>query len=435
MTYQEAEKYILDVPKFTKKNGLDNTRELIKELGNPEKNLKIIHVAGTNGKGSVCAFTSSMLIEAGKRTGLFTSPHLVRITERFQINGIEMSQQEFLESFEQVKEATERIIMRGFCHPTFFEFLFAMALVYFQKNQVEYAVVETGLGGRLDSTNVIESPVMTAITSISLDHTEYLGETITEIAAEKAGIIKKDTPLVLGINQEKVVEVIEKKAQEKMTEIYKISEKDYKICEKTNKHIDFLLNVKYYGYVRVSLPYSAIYQVENAAVAIRMIENLLNKDEYTPEIINRGLNKRVWQGRMEQAIEDIYFDGAHNEDGIRAFLQTAAELTKSRECVLLFGAVKEKNYEEMIKEIATTLNAEVTVVTTLDTPRSMEAEQLRETFERYTKKQVISCENTETAWKKALELKNKERVLFCVGSLYLVGELKAITGELSNDKF
>lgn len=435
MTYQEAEKYILDVPKFTKKNGLDNTRELIKELGNPEKSMKIIHVAGTNGKGSVCAFTASMLTEAGKKTGLFTSPHLVRITERFQIDGIEMSKQEFLEIFEQVKVAAEKIMERGFCHPTFFEFLFGMALVYFQKKQVEYAVLETGLGGRLDSTNVVEHPVITAITSISLDHTEYLGETIPEIAKEKAGIIKEKIPVVLGINSEEAIEIIEKKAQEKMTEILKICRRDYKICEKSNKHIDFSLNVKYYDNVRVSLPYSAIYQVENAVMAIRIIERLLEKEEYSPEIINQGLNKRLWQGRMEQVITDIYFDGAHNVDGINAFLETAKELTKGRECVLLFGAVKEKKCEQMIEEIAITLNAAAVVVTNLKTPRSMEARQLKHIFERYTQKKVICCGNTETAWKKALELKKKERVLFCVGSLYLVGELKGITGELNDDKF
>lgn len=435
MTYQEAEKYILDIPKFTKKNGLDNTRELIKELGNPEKSMKIIHVAGTNGKGSVCAFTASVLTEAGKKTGLFTSPHLVRITERFQIDGVEMSKQEFLETFQQVREAAEKIMERGFSHPTFFEILFATALVYFQKKQVEYAVIETGLGGRLDSTNVIESPVITAITSISLDHTEYLGKTISEIAAEKAGIIKKKVPVVVGINPKEATEIIEAKAKEKMTEILKIYRRDYKICEKNNKHIDFSLNVKYYDYVRVSLPYSAIYQVENAVMAIRIIEKLLDKDEYNPEIINQGLNKRLWQGRMEQVIEDIYYDGAHNADGIRAFLETAKEITKGRECVLLFGAVKEKNCEEMIEEIAITLNAAAVVVTNLDTPRSIEAGQLKEIFERYTQRQVICCENTETAWKKALELKNKERVLFCVGSLYLIGELKAITGELNDDKF
>lgn len=435
MTYQEAENYILDIPKFTTKNGLNNTKELIKELGNPEKTMKIIHVAGTNGKGSVCAFTASMLTEAGKRTGLFTSPHLVRITERFRIDGIEMTEMEFLKAFTQVKRATEKMIERGFSHPTFFEFLFAMGLVHFREKCVEYVVLETGLGGRLDSTNVIEHPVITAITSISLDHTEYLGETIREIAAEKAGIIKENTPVIVGINKEEAVKVIEEKAMEKMTEILKISRKDYKICEKTNKHIDFFLDVKYYGNVRVSLPYSAKYQVENAAEAIRIIEKILKKDEYSPEIINQGLNKRLWQGRMEQVIEDIYFDGAHNEDGVRAFLETAKELIRNRECVLLFGAVKEKNYEEMIKEIAVSLNAEAVVVTNLDTPRSMEAEKLKSTFERYTKNKVICCENTAAAWKKALELKKKESVLFCVGSLYLVGELKAITGVLNDDKF
>lgn len=435
MTYQEAEKYILDVPKFTTKNGLNNTRELIKELGSPEKNMKIIHVAGTNGKGSVCAFTASMLTEAGKKTGLFTSPHLVKITERFRIDGIEMTESEFTETFVKVKEATDKIIERGFSHPTFFEFLFGMALVYFQENLVEYVVLETGLGGRLDSTNVIEKPLLTAITSISLDHTEYLGETIGEIATEKAGIIKEKIPVIVGINKEEAVKVIEQKAREKKAEILKISRKDYKICEKTNKHIDFFLDVKYYGYVRVSLPYSAGYQVENAVVAIRMIEKILNKDEYSPEIINQGLNKRLWQGRMEQVIEDIYFDGAHNEDGIRAFLETATELTHERECVLLFGAVKEKNCEEMIREIAMTLDAAAVLVTNLDTPRGMEAGQLKSIFERYTEKKVICCENTVAAWEKALELKKKERVLFCVGSLYLVGELKAITGVLNDDKF
>ena len=435
MTYQEAEKYILDVPKFTKKNGLDNTRELLKELGSPEKSMKIVHVAGTNGKGSVCAFTASMLMEAGKKTGLFTSPHLVRITERFQTDGVEMSKNEFLENFKQVKAAAERIMERGFSHPTFFEFLFAMALVYFQKKQVEYAVIETGLGGRLDSTNVIDQPAITAITSISLDHTEYLGETIAEIASEKAGIIKNKVPVVVGINSKEVTEIMEAKAQEMMAEILKISRKDYKICEKNNKHIDFSLNVKYYDYVRVSLPYSAIYQVENAVTAIRIIENLLDKEEYSPEMINRGLNKRLWQGRMEQAIEDIYFDGAHNADGIRAFLETAKEIARDRECVLLFGAVKEKECEKMIEETAKALNAAAVVVTKLNTPRSMEACQLKDIFEKYTKRQVICCENAETAWEKALELKNKERVLFCVGSLYLIGELKAITGELNDDKF
>ena len=433
MTYEEAVNYILEIPKFTKKNGLDNTRQLIKILGNPEKNMKIIHVAGTNGKGSVCSFTASMLTEAGYKTGLFTSPHLVKINERFKIDGQDISDKEFTEAFEEVKKAIEALMKQGYSHPTFFELLFALAFVYFKKQNVEYVVLETGLGGRLDSTNVIEHPVITAITSISLDHTEYLGDTVEKIAAEKAGIIKSGVPVVVGINKEAAVQVIEQTAKEKAAEILKIHKRDYKICEKTNKHIDFSLNVKYYGYIRISLPYSAIYQVENAVVAIRMVEQLLDKDKFTPEMINQGFHKRLWQGRMEQVMEDIYFDGAHNEDGIRAFLETAENIAKDRTCVLLFGAVKEKNYQKMIREIAEKVSFSEIVVTELNTERTMKAEQLKETFEQYTKSLVVNCKNTKIAWEKALELKGKEKVLFCAGSLYLIGELKEIIGEVKND--
>lgn len=435
MTYQEVEAYILEIPKFTKKNGLENTKALMKQLGNPEQEMKIIHVAGTNGKGSVCSFTSSMLTEAGYKTGLFTSPHLVEMTERFKIDGNDISKEDFIQVFLQVKEAVEKISQAGYAHPTFFEYLFAMALVYFKQQKAGYAVIETGLGGRLDATNAIANPVITAITSISLDHTEYLGETEEIIAGEKAGIIKENVPVVIGVNPENVVRVLEEKAVEKNAEIIKICRKDYEICEKTNKDIDFSINVKYYGYVRVSLPYSALYQVENAVLAIRIIEKLFDSDKFTPEIINQGFHKRLWPGRMEQVMEDIYIDGAHNKDGIRAFLETAEEICRNKTCVLLFGAVREKNYQEMIQELATQLPCSQIVVTELDTTRTMEKGQLKDTFERYTKSTVTVCEHTREAFAKALDFKKKEEVLFCVGSLYLVGELKGIIGELRNDKF
>lgn len=435
MTYQEVETYILEIPKFTKKNGLENTKALLKQLGNPEQEMKVIHVAGTNGKGSVCSFTASMLTEAGYKTGLFTSPHLVEMTERFKIDGNDISKEDFIQAFLKVKEAVEKLLQAGYAHPTFFEYLFAMALVYFQQQKIEYAVIETGLGGRLDATNAIETPVITAITSISLDHTEYLGETKEIIAGEKAGIIKENIPVVIGRNPESVVQVLEEKAVEKNAEIIKISRKDYEICEKTNKHIDFSINVKYYGYVRVSIPYSAFYQIENAAMAIRIIEKLLDSDKFTPEIINQGFHKRLWPGRMEQVMEEIYIDGAHNKDGIRAFLETAGEIVRNQSCVLLFGAVREKNYQEMIQELATQLPCSHIVVTELDTTRTMEKKQLKDTFEMYTKSTVTVCDNTREAFTKALDFKKKEEVLFCVGSLYLVGELKGIIGELKNDKF
>ena len=435
MTYKEVERYLLEVPKFTKKNGLENTKALLKQLGSPEKELKVVHVAGTNGKGSVCSFTSTMLMLAGYKTGLFTSPHLVEMTERFKINGKDIEKQAFVEIFGEVKQAVEKIQKEGYAHPTFFELLFVMALVYFRTQKVEYAVIETGLGGRLDSTNVIDTPKITAITSISLDHTEYLGATKEIIAGEKAGIIKENVPVVIGINQDSVVRVLEEKAQEKNAEILKISKKDYEICEKFDKNIDFFVNVKYYGYVRLLLPCSAKYQVENAVLAIRIVEKLLDESKLTLELLQQGLSKGLWPGRMEMVMEDVYIDGAHNEDGVRAFLETAKILCHGKKCVLLFGAVREKNCQEMIGELVSQLPCAKIIATELTTERTMDKENLKQIFETYTESEIIVCETVKEAFKKALDFKKKEEVLFCVGSLYLVGELKSIIGGLKHDKF
>ena len=213
MTYKEAEAYINSVPKFTSKNKPENTMELIRRLGHPERSMKVIHVAGTNGKGSVCAFLSSMLTEGGKRTGLFTSPHLVKINERFQINNEPVSDEIFLNAYERVMKLVEEMQKDGFYHPAYFELLFAIGMVIFEEAQVEYLILETGLGGRLDATNIVEKPVVTVITSISLDHTEILGDTIEEIAGEKAGIIKQNIPIVYDGREKRAEKVILQKAE------------------------------------------------------------------------------------------------------------------------------------------------------------------------------------------------------------------------------
>ena len=194
MNYEEAVAYILDVPKFTKKNTLDNTRAVLERLGRPDRRMKLIHVAGTNGKGSVCAYLASILKAAGKKTGLFTSPHLAVINERFQMDQEMISDELFLEGFEAVMEAVHALLEERpdtFSHPTFFELLFLMGMYLFDKYGMEYAVLETGLGGRFDATNVIEKPLVSVITSISLDHTEYLGDTHALIAGEKQGSSRK----------------------------------------------------------------------------------------------------------------------------------------------------------------------------------------------------------------------------------------------------
>ena len=236
MTYEEAESYINDTPKFTKKNTLENTRMVLEAMGHPERKMKLIHVAGSNGKGSVCAYLSSILKAAGKEVGLFTSPHLVKINERFKINEEDVSDELFLEAFEGVMDLVRQLLKEKpeeFAHPTFFELLFLMGIYIFDKAHMEYVVLETGLGGRFDATNVIEKPLVSVITSISLEHTEYLGDTYAKIAGEKAGIIKEGCPVVYDGTRKDVEEAILKKASEMHAKAYAAAGSDARMngCE------------------------------------------------------------------------------------------------------------------------------------------------------------------------------------------------------------
>ena len=219
-TYEEAVAYIEEIPKFTTKNKLEHTRKCLDLLGSPDKKRKIIHVAGTNGKGSVCAFLSTMLEEGGYKCGLFTSPHLIKINERFQINEEMVSDEAFLRAFLKIKALADELVEAGDYHPTYFEFLFLMGMVIFDEADVDLLVLETGLGGRLDATNSIVSPLACVITSISLDHVEYLGDTIEKIAAEKAGIIKNGIPVVAVDEENGAFPVIERTAKEKKSPVY-----------------------------------------------------------------------------------------------------------------------------------------------------------------------------------------------------------------------
>ena len=205
MNYEEAVAYIEETPKFTTKNKLEHTKECLRRLGNPQKQFQVVHVAGTNGKGSTCAFLTSVFREAGYSCGLFTSPHLVVINERFQINEKNIDNDTFLRAFEKVKKLADELVAEGSYHPTYFEFLFLMGMVIFADANVDYVILETGLGGRLDATTAVEEPSACVITSISFDHMQYLGNTIEAIAGEKAGIIVPGVPVIYG--QDKLDEI------------------------------------------------------------------------------------------------------------------------------------------------------------------------------------------------------------------------------------
>ncbi|MEY8428565.1 folylpolyglutamate synthase/dihydrofolate synthase family protein [Lachnospiraceae bacterium 46-15] len=423
MNYTEAVEYILNVPKFTKKNKMENTIELMERLGRPERGMKVIHVAGTNGKGSVCAFLSAMLVKAGRRTGLFTSPHLVKINERFQINNVPVEDEDFLKAYLKVQKAVEDMQKEGFAHPTYFELLFALAMVLFEEKQVEYVVLETGLGGRLDATNMVESPIVTVITSISLDHTEILGETIEEIAFEKAGIIKPHVPVIYDGRCKGAEKVILARAKALDSPAYALHEGMYEILGNTEKSIDFSLDNGYSVHTRVTVPYLAHYQVINSALALLAMEVI---DSGIPmETRVQAVKETTWQGRMETVMPGVVFDGAHNADGVREFVRTVCRVQKDRPVTLLFSAVMEKDYEKMIETICRQTEFAHVVVTEIAGERNVPAERLAEVFRRYVEAPVEAVPRAADAFRRALEEK-RDSMLFCVGSLYLVGELKGL---------
>ena len=342
----EAEAYLNRLPMWAnKKNSLKDIRIFLDQMGGPDRKIPAIHVAGTNGKGSVCAFMTSVLKKAGLRTGTFISPHLVEIRERFLINGEPAEKNAFEEAFETVKKQAEHMVEEGFCHPTFFEFLFYMAMVLFAREKVDVMVIETGLGGRLDATNVLESPKVCVITSISRDHMQYLGNTIPQIAGEKAGIIKMGVPVVFDDTDKDASAVIGAKAKEMKAVSLPVSKLLYD-TEDSSEGI--LLKEKGEKGLRLSIPFEAPYQAQNAEIAVTALRILRDQKGIftgiTDAVICEGISAARWPGRMEKASENVYLDGAHNPGGIAAFIQAAGKIQKrtGKKAWLLFAAVAGK---------------------------------------------------------------------------------------------
>lgn len=424
MNYTEAVDYIETIPKFTVKHPPEHTRELLSRLGNPQEGIKIIHVAGTNGKGSVCAYLNAMLLAGGKKTGLFTSPHLVRINERFQINGEDVSDEQFLDAFLKVEKAAKEYETEGEGHPSYFETLFLMGMLIFKEAGVEYLVMETGLGGRLDATNVVEKPLACIITSISRDHTEYLGDTLEAIAGEKAGIIKAGVPVIYDASQPGPAAVIAAKAKEMASPAWPMEPSFYEMKTQSREGITFIFAYPGGEKAELAIPYVAKYQMMNASLAFYTMHILQDVHEIPKNVLAEGLSKIKWPCRMEMAAPDVIIDGAHNEDGIAQFVSTAGYFAKENEITILFTAVADKHYHEMIGEICEGIHPSHVVATQIDGSRVVPAEVLAEDFRKAGCTDVCAEPEIGAAYEKALERKGSG-MLFCVGSLYLAGELKA----------
>lgn len=432
MNYDECVDYILNIPKFNKIKSNENCCKILERLGEPHKKFKVFHIAGTNGKGSTCAFINSILLSMEKKVGLFISPHLVKINERIKVDGKDISDEDFCHTFYKVKSTIEELYADKYV-PTFFEYIFLIAVTYFADKNVEYAVLEVGMGGRLDATNIIKKPVASIITSISMDHMEILGDTIEKISYEKAGIIKKNVPVFYFGDNIIVNRIICERAKQVGAKAIKIVSDDITILGKNNKSIDFSISNMYDRYGCFQIPFVMEYQTVNAALAVSAV-NYVMADELNRNHIADGLNKTIWPGRMEEIKKNIYLDGAHNYEGIEQFVKYANEISKDRRIYILFSVVKEKEYSLMMDLIAKVNNCKGYLVAPVKNARALLAEDMLSYLTENVNAPVYSFNTLKEAIAYGEKVKEDDDVLFCVGSLYMVGEIKEIFGG-NYDKF
>lgn len=431
----QAEEYLEKIPMWTReKHSLTDIRAFLHEMGDPDRKLSIIHVAGTNGKGSVCAFLTFLYRNAGFRTGTFISPHLVTVRERFLLNNEMVSPGKLQAAFETVLETVNIMKEKGYSHPSYFEFLFYMAMALFADETPELVILETGLGGRLDATNVVENPLACVITSISLDHIMYLGDTIEAVAGEKAGIIKRQVPVIYDDTVPEASEVIRERAVQMASKAYPVGKGDFSILETKDQGLSIRAEGEAAqafaaaGPLVLEIPFEAPYQAENAMLAVKTAVVLGQRERgfrLTEAQITEGIRTARWAGRMERAGENLYLDGAHNPGGIKAFIQAAASMAawQKKKAYLLFGAVSDKDYRAMARLLCEGISWAGIGVVHIDSSRSMDTEVLAEAFSQAYKGPVRAFE---TAGEALREMKKQagDELLFCAGSLYLIGELK-----------
>lgn len=417
--------YLYSLERHGIKPGLERVRALLAALGNPQDSFKSIHVAGTNGKGSVCSMAASVLIDAGFRTGLYTSPHLVKFKERISVSGKNISEKGLIEAAREVKAASEKAGVSGTI--TFFEFTTAMAFSHFRKKKVEFAVVETGMGGRLDATN-LAVPMVSVITNIALDHTAWLGSTIKKIAFEKAGIIKPGVPVVTGA--EKTALSVIKAAAKKASSPLFVMGRDF---HAEGECSSFSYSGIRGGLTGLKLALNGSHQVGNAAIALAAIEALRAQGVHiTARAIRKGLKETCWPGRFEILSRRplVVLDGAHNPDGA-ASLKNALSSLKKKRLILVMGIMSDKDMDGILKELVPA--SDLVIATRPKGERSATLPALIQAASRYGKP-VIGVESVKEACKKALSLASPADCVCVTGSLFTVGEgreylLRALAGK------
>lgn len=400
---------------------LRNIIKLMDEFDNPQDKVKTIHIAGTNGKGSTAKMLASVLSKKN-RCGIFTSPYMVKINEEISINGVDISDEYFCDLIDRIRPVAEKLDDEGY-HVTYFEFMTAMAFIYFYEKNVDMAIIEVGLGGSLDSTNIIKSPLLSVITSISMDHMNVLGSTIEEIAENKAGIIKKNRPVfVYPQTNKEAFDVICKKARENNSEIYTFDKEEAKIIEENQ--LGNIFDFRTYRNVKTKL--RGHHQIYNASLALMVLNFLKNEFNLSDQDIKYGIKEAYNPGRLDLVSEKpkVLLDGAHNKEAIDSLIRSLEDFDYDR-LILGFSILKDKDHKDIIKKLAGL--ADKLIITHIeDNPRAMDTLDIKKEAADFIDDIEIIDDN-----KKAFEYSvsianNGDLVLWC-GSLYLVGKILSFT--------
>ncbi len=417
--------------------GLDAIEGLLEELGHPEDNLKVVHIAGTNGKGSIFAYLSSILIAAGFKVGRYISPTISCYEERFQINGEYITKDELARLYNIVEEAMKREEEKTGLKPTLFEVETAISFLYFKEEKVDYALIEVGMGGRMDATNVIRHPELTVISSISYDHQAFLGDTLEEIAWQKAGIIKESCPVVLSENSDEVCKVIEQEATKKKVKCIEIKPTDYEVLSETPYGSTFLWKEQRY---ETKLP--GRHQVSNAVTALAASEYLFRKDyeknnarkaiaEELDEMNVKsaqqgGIIRTCWPGRLEVLKKEplFYRDGAHNPDGAKKLAAFLQKYFTNKKIIYIMGVLKDKEYKKMLRYLMPM--AKEVYVFKPKNERGLSAQILADTIKEVADVSVTIESDVNAAVFRALDTAKPDDVLVACGSLSFMGEMEDI---------
>lgn len=422
MNYTEAMDYMNQVAKYGSVLGLESMRELLKRIGNPQEQLRIVHIAGTNGKGSTLAFLSSILTAAGYKTGRYISPTIFEYLERIQIDEVYISKEAFAETLTMVSEAAEAMTKDGFAHPTPFEIETAVSMLYFYRQSCDVVVLETGLGGALDATNVMKQVLCSVITSISMDHMKFLGDTIEEITTQKAGIILENCPVVLYRQTDAVMNVVKEKAKELKAKLV-ITNNSVDILESTLFQQTFsYICANGTEYLNLQISMAAPYQIQNCITALETVQILKEQGYIIDEkAVREGYRHAVWHGRFEVIQKEPLFivDGAHNPGAARRLKEAIETYLSDKRLIFIMGVMADKDYSQIIELLAP--YAEKIFTVTPDNPRSLDAKELAQQIAKINQS-VVAENSIKQAVLDALAEANKDGVILSFGSLYYVGD-------------